>query len=297
MPNIITKYAKDGKPSYQAVVRVDKGRPVKKTFQTLEEAEAWRVAKDAELRALRETPAYEYTLDEVIQDYLRLYPATVSPELLEKLAPALPLSVASVSEEHIENLSEEELETLSGIIEYSRRYMGVVVPENIVVALCAKRKDLPYRPVTAFEEESLLAGSKDMANGELQDFLILAFDTALILQEILDLEHNQVDLDSSIIRIGETRIIPLTTRAKTVLTQRLTHNHGKLFPDLNRNTVQTSFIRLKRKLGFNGPDFNGLRKIAIMRLSEKMSIHEIKDALGFKYYKPLEWLIALQRNK
>lgn len=296
MPNIITKYARDGRVSYQAVVRVDKSRPVKKTFPTMEEAEAWRVAKDAELRALKETPAYEYTLEEVVDDYTALYPATVAPELKERLAAALPLRVQEVGEDHIKSLSQEDLDTLQTVIEHGRRYMGVRVPENVVVALCAKRKELPYRPMTAFEEEKLLSESKGLANGCLQDVLILALDTALVQQEIIDLTSDLVDLNAGVIRMSAERIIPLTTRARTVLSQRIADNPSAIFDGLPKNTLQTAFIRLKNKLGFNGPDFNDIRKIAITRLAEKMSIHELKDVLGYQRYAPLEWLIALQRG-
>jgi integrase len=206
------------------------------------------------------------------------------------------LPVAAVGVEYIRELSQEDLETVQDIIEHARRYMGVMVPENIVVALCAKRKGLPYRPITAWEETTLLAGAKGLANDCLQDVLILALDTALVQQEILDLKVNQVDLDSGIIRMSPTRIIPLSTRAKTILTRRNADNHGTIFHNLPKNTVQTAFIRLKNKLGFNGPDFNDIRKIAIVRLAEKMNIHELKDLLGYQRYTALEWLMALQRG-
>jgi hypothetical protein len=296
MPNVITKYAKDGRVSYQAVVRVDKARPIKRTFPTLEEAEAWRVTKDQELRALRDTPAHEFSLAEVIEDYTTLHPSTVPPELVQHLSSAMSLPLAAVGETYVRELGEEDLDTVQEIIEHARRYMGVMVPENIVVALRAKRKGLPYRPLTAWEESCLLAGSKGLANDCLQDVLILALDTALVQQEILDLQHNQVCLEESVIRMSPARIIPLTTRAKTVLTRRLADNHGLVFSNLPKNTVQTAFIRLKNKLGYNGPDFNDIRKIAITRLAEKMSIHELKDLLGYQRYTALEWLIALQKD-
>ena len=296
MPNIITKYARDGRASFQAVVRVDKARPIKKTFPTYEEAEEWRATKDAELRALLETPAYEFSLAEVVEDYTTLHPATVTPELTAHLNPAMALPLSAVGVEYVRDLAEDDLDTVQDIIEHARRYMGVLVPENIVVALRAKREGLTFRPITAWEESSLLAGAKGLANDSLQDILILALDTALVQQEILDLEQNQVNLEAGIIRMSPTRIIPLSTRAKTVLSRRLADNHEKVFPNAPKNTVQTAFIRLKNKLGYNGPDFNDIRKIAIVRLSEKMSIHELKDLLGYQRYTSLEWLIALQKG-
>lgn len=296
MPNILIKYSKDGKVSYQAIVRVDTKRPVKKTFETPEEAEAWRVAKDAELRALKETPAYEFSLSEVLEDFSQFFPAKVTDDFTASVYDFLQLAVVTIEIKHIENLSETDMDTLEQVIEHARRYMGVVVRENVVTCIRAKRANLPYRPITEFEEEALISGSAGLANGSLQDVIILALDTALAQQEILDLTTANVDISSNVIRMSDTRVIELTPRAKSALVRRLASNQSAIFPDAPKNTVQTAFLRLRNKLGFNGPDFNDMRKIAIRRMSEKMSISELKDALGYARYDSLEWLIELQRK-
>jgi integrase len=296
MPNIITKYGKDGRVSYQAVVRVDKARPVKKTFATAEEAEEWRVAKDAELRELKTQPAYEFTLAEAAEEYSLYYPS-FPEELKERLAETYETPIVDIQETELENLSDSELDIIESVIEHSRRHMGVTVPANPVTMLRARRLNLPYRPITQFEEDALIDGAKDKANNSLSDVLILALDTGLVQQEIIDLESNKVYLDQGIIRMNETRVIELTPRAKTVLTRRLGDNTSRVFPDLQKNTVQTAFIRLRTKLGLNGPDFNDLRKIAIHRLSEKLSIPALKEVLGYAKYDSLDWLLNLQKAR
>jgi integrase len=296
MPNIITKYGKDGRVSYQAVVRVDKARPVKKTFATVEEAEAWRVAKDAELRELKTEPAYEFTLAEAAEEYSLYYPS-FPEELKERLAETYETPIVDIQETELENLSDSELDIIESVIEHSRRHMGITVPANPVTMLRARRLNLPYRPITQFEEDALIDGAKDKANNSLSDVLILALDTGLVQQEIIDLESNKVELDQGIIRMNETRVIELTPRAKTVLTRRLGYNTSRVFPDLQKNTVQTAFIRLRTKLGLNGPDFNDLRKIAIHRLSEKLSIPALKEVLGYAKYDSLDWLLNLQKAR
>lgn len=301
MPNIITKYARDGKVSYQAVVRVDKARPVKKTFGTKEEAEAWQAAKTEELKSLRTDPAYEFSFREAAEDYSAYY-VTLPAELLAFLDETCDKAIVDISEHCLENLNASDLALVEAVIEHARRTMGVSIPANPVTSLRARRLNLPYRPITQFEEDALIDGAKELANGCLQDVLILALDTGLVQQEIIDLEINKVDLSNGVIRMSETRVIELTDRAKTTLTRRLAFNsrefsdNTRVFPYLQKNTVQTSFIRLRNKLGLNGPDFNDIRKIAIHRLSEKLSVPALKDALGYARYDSLEWLLNLNKG-
>jgi hypothetical protein len=260
----------------------------------MEEAEAWRVAKDAELRSLKASPAYEFTFVEATEDY-SLYYASVPDELRYKLGATFSKAVVDVGVTELENLDDSDLDIVEAVIEHARRHMGVVLPANPVVTLRARRKHLPYRPMTQFEEESIITGAKGLANDCLQDVLILAIDTALIQQDIIDLARNKVDLEAGVIRMSETRIIELSSRAKSVLTRRLADNTERVFPDLQKNTVQIAFLRLRQKLGLNGPDFNDLRKIAIHRMSERLSVPALKDALGYAKYDSLNWLIDLQK--
>jgi integrase len=284
---------KDGTVRYQAVVRVDTARPVKKTFPTMEEAEAWRAEKDAELRALKETPAHEYTLGEALEDYAVYHPGPQTEEVRTSCAGLLSVALSEIDKDSLPSLSEPELMALCDVIEHARRYLGVLIAENPVKALCASREGLPYRPVTPYEEENLIALSEGLANGVLQDVIILAFDTALTQQEILDLTSEQVDLKAGIIKLSDTRIISLTPRACSVLKRRCKEYSGPLFPNTPKNTVQTAFIRLRTKLGLNGPDFNDLRKIAIRRMADKLDLSALKDALGYVRYDSLQWLLDL----
>ncbi|MDI9686576.1 tyrosine-type recombinase/integrase [Burkholderia cenocepacia] len=296
MPNVITKYGKNGKVSYQAVVRVDVRRPVKKTFDTFEEAEAWRVAKDAELRANLEQPAYEFTLDEVLDDFSTYYPKADVEQLKTAIPDLLTATLLAIEPENLENLDDAELKTLEEAIEHGRKFFGAVIPENPVTMLRARRAKLPFRPTTQYEAERLIEDAGDLANGALKDVLILALDTAMALTEILEIKDNQFDNRNGILRLTETRVIKLTDRAKEVIARRSKANKGTLFAGTNRNTVQTAFIRLRKYIGINGPDFNDIRKIAIMRLATLMPIQELKATLGYARYDSLQWLLDLQAD-
>jgi integrase len=290
MPNILTKYARDGKVSFQAIVRVDKRRPAKKTFDTYEAAESWRVTKDAELRDLLATVAHEYTLEEVLIEFTRDYKAARTVSLAAKLSSIVYAPAKDLAEASLEALNESELDLLECVIEHARKHMGVVVPQNPVCLLKARRKDLAYRPLTEFEEELLITRARTMANAALSDVLILALDTALAQQEILDLTASQIDLDAKLIRMSASRAIPLTPRALEVVHARMSEGGPELFPGLPKNTVQTALLRLRKYLGMNGPDFNDLRKIATARLARQMSLAEVQAALGYARFESVAWL-------
>jgi integrase len=290
MPNILTKYARDGKVSFQAIVRVDKRRPVKKTFDTYEEAENWRVAKDAELRSLLATVAHEYTLEEVLIEFTRDYKAVQTVYLAAKLSHIVSAPAKDLAEESLEALRESELNLLECVIEHARKHMGVVVPQNPVCSLKARRKNLAYRPLTEFEEELLITRARTMANAALSDVLILALDTALAQQEILDLTASQIDLGANLIRMSASRAIPLTPRALNVVQARMSKGGPELFSGLPKNTIQTALLRLRKYLGLSGPDFNDLRKIAAARLARQMSLAEVQAALGYARFDSVAWL-------
>lgn len=298
MPNILTKVGKNGTTTYQAVVRVDVSRPIRKTFPTYEEAEAWRVATDAEERAKRvepvEPPAYEFLLAEVLEDF-RLYWPDADMAALRAAVPALlEGTLAAIEPEALAGLPDAELDLLERAIEHGRQYLGCALPENPAAVVQAARVNLPFRPVTSFEEDLLIESAGALANGSLRDFLIISFDTGLSQTEAAELTASQVDIASAVIRFSEGRLIPLTERAREALIERLKTHPGKLFDNVPLNTIQTAFIRLKKALGLNGPDFNDIRKIAIIRLSEKMPIDQLKAALGYARYAPLKWLTDLQ---
>jgi integrase len=291
MPNILTKYGRDGKVSYQALVRVDRRRPAKKTFDTYEEAELWRVAKDAELRALLVTPVHEYTLEEALVEYTQYFSTGRTISLAAKLADVISTALVDFQADRLEGLDDVELDLLETVVEFARKHMGVVIPENPVVALKARRNNAPYRPLTAFEEEQLLTKARNLANGTMTDILILALDTALLQQEILDLADFQIELGQKVIRMSATRVIPLTPRALQVVRRRLGSNTGRLFPAAPKNTVQTALIRLRKQLGLNGPDFNDMRKIALERLARTLSVAEVRQAMDYVKLDSLGWLL------
>lgn len=300
MPNIIEKVSKSGAVTYQAVVRVDVKRPIKRTFSTYAEAEAWRAATDAAERAKLEEakePAYDFKLREVLEDYEVNNPGANTGALIKALFDFLEQSLSSLNAHDLENLDNPSLDLAESVIEHGRKYFGCAVSENPVANLKARRENLPFRPITAYEEDLLIEGAAHKANGNLRDLIILAFDTGLTQHEILKLERKHVDLKHGVIRFTSECAIPLTDRAKEVLKERLKSDTVELFPGARQNTLQTAFIRLRDSLGINGPDFNDIRQIAMIRLSEKMSLQELKDALGYSRWESLGWLIVLQRSR
>lgn len=299
MPNIVTKVGKNGKTTYQAVVRVDVKRPIKRTFNTLEAAETWRVETDAAERAKLAAnleKAHTFTFAEVLEDYSSHNLVQALGTLNKSLADFFPKPLDNLISADLENLGTYELDLVEEVIEHGRRFFGCIIPENPVAALKARREALPFRPITAYEEDTLIEEAGSKANMSLHDVLVLAFDTGLSLHEILELDSRNVDLKSGALSFANRHPIPLTDRSKEVLERRSSQHTGLLFQDAPRNTVQTAYMRLRKNLGVNGPDFNDIRKIAIIRLSEKMSLNDIKSALAYASWESLGWLIQLQAN-
>ncbi|CAJ0901313.1 hypothetical protein R6138_04564 [Ralstonia thomasii] len=300
MPNIVTKVGKNGKTTYQAVVRVDVKRPIKRTFNTYEEAETWRVETDAAERAKLAADlekAHTFTFAEVLEDYTAHNSVGALERLTASLSDFMSKPLDNLALADLENLGKYELDLVEDVIEHGRRFFGCVLEENPVAALKARREALPFRPITAYEEDTLIEEAGSKTNVSLHDVLILAFDTGLSLHEIFEIDARYVDLNNGLLSFANRHPIPLTARSKEVLERRMSKHTGSLLQDAPRNTVQTAYIRLRKNLGINGPDFNDIRKIAIIRLSEKMSLADIKDALGYVSWESLGWLIKLQATR
>jgi integrase len=295
MANILIKQNKDGRIRYQALVRVDPKHPKKKTFDTREEAETWQQATDAEERAKVDKPDYNFSLAEVLADYAIYNPEADAVGFSSRCSGLLEAKPSSIQPADLEALSDTDLDLLERAVEHGRAHMGEVLSENPVVALRARRAKLPYRPITEFEEATMTTAAIGLAGGSLCDAIILALDTGLSQQEILNLDENSVFIGDGVIRLSPIRTIPLTDRAKAVLSKRMSEYSGKLFDNLPKNTLRVSFARLRERLGLNGPDFNDLRKIAAERLAERIPLTALKDTLGYASWVSLAWLLDRQR--
>lgn len=128
--------------------------------------------------------------------------------------------------------------------------------------------------------------------------VVLALETAMRRGELLKLTWEQVFLEERYVRLldtknGTSRDVPLSSRARALLSALPQHPTGKVFP-ISENAVKLAFTRAVRRAGLKDFHFHDLRHEATTRLSEKLdNVLELSAVTGHKtlsmlkrYYHP-----------
>lgn len=202
-----------------------------------------------------------------------------------------------------------ELQILSAIFNHARREWGLAV-ENPVAAI---RRPAPNRArarrLEGDEEEKLLAALepderddsgkyRGMRNPWVKPIVLFALETAMRRGEMLSLTWNDVDLNRRVALLhltknGNSRAVPLSTKALEVLRPLPRSNDGRVFP-ISANALKLSFGRAVTRAGFGNFHFHDLRHEATSRLSQKLpNLIELAAVTGHKdlrmlgrYYHP-----------
>ena len=93
--------------------------------------------------------------------------------------------------------------------------------------------------------------------------------------------------------MGESRDVPLSTRAAAILAALPRHQSGRVFP-ISADSVKKSFVRATARAGLEDLRFHDLRHEATSRLAQKLSnVLELSSVTGHKslhmikrYYHP-----------
>lgn len=165
-----------------------------------------------------------------------------------------------------------ELALLSHVFTIARKEWGFGGLINPVqdVRLPAKSRERDRR-LAAGEEERLLSAAAMYR--ELPEIIILALETAMRRSELMGLAWGQVDLRKRIAHLvdsknGSARLVPLSSRALSVLSRRPRHIDGRVFT-LSMNFVTVGFTRACKRADIKGLRFHDLRHEAVSRLFEK----------------------------
>jgi integrase len=121
------------------------------------------------------------------------------------------------------------------------------------------------------EEQRLLAQCRAARNPRLAHFVIFTLETGMRRGELLSLEWVNVDLNKRtallpITKNGESRGVPLSSRALTVLRSLPPSTTGRVFGELTANALRLSFRRAVARAGITGLRFHDLRHEATSRL-------------------------------
>lgn len=135
-------------------------------------------------------------------------------------------------------------------------------------------------------------------NPWIRPLVILAIETAMRRGELLSLRWSDVFLSDRFVRLrdsknGESRDVPLSTRAYGVLAGLPRHISGKVFPT-TADAVKKAVTRAVVRSGLGDFHFHDLRHEAISRIAEKLdNVLELSAVTGHKtlsmlkrYYHP-----------
>jgi integrase len=116
----------------------------------------------------------------------------------------------------------------------------------------------------------------------------LAIETGMRRGELLALQWSNVDLERRIAFLpitknGESRGVPLSTRAVATLRGLPASSNGRVFGELTTDALKQSFKRAARRAGISGLRFHDLRHEATSRFFEKgLNVMEVASVTGHK---------------
>ncbi|SPU49882.1 site-specific integrase [Bordetella trematum] len=115
---------------------------------------------------------------------------------------------------------------------------------------------------------------------------LLSLETAMRSGELLSLEHAQVDLDSKVAQLdqtknGDRRAVPLSSRAVSLMQSLAGLDSEKLFT-VTPALRDVYFRQAKAIAEVDGATFHDARATALTRLSKKLSILELARMVGHR---------------
>ncbi|WP_297920236.1 site-specific integrase [Metallibacterium sp.] len=207
-----------------------------------------------------------------------------------------------------------ELGILSSVITYARKDLGVEVENAAGLVRRPPATRGRDRRLEGDEEQRLLEALGDHAgdvqgakragayrvgsrNAWMRPLVQFAIETAMRQGELLALRWEHVDLKAQTAYLpdtknGESRTVPLSSRAVAVLEALPRSADGRVFP-LTAQAVKLAWGRACRRAGIEGLHFHDLRHEATSRLAEKLNLLELAAVTGHKdlrmlkrYYHP-----------
>ncbi len=308
--------------AWQAVIR-RKGYPDNvKTFQTKLEASQWARSVESDMdrgqfvsRGLAERTTFG--------DVIRRYMITVTPakrgrtEETIRLTATLrnkltKLSMVNLTPEVMAGFRDERLKTckantvirdlsvLSAIINHARREWGIAIQNPVEVIRKPQMPPGRDRVLSKAEEAVLLdqLAVKGRRNPLMQPMAILAIESAMRRGEILGIEWKHIDFEKRTVYLpltknGQSRSVPLSTRALETLRSMPQTLDGRIFP-ITIAAMEASFLGAVRRSNLHGLHFHDLRHTAAARMAGKLpNVIELAAVTGHtslqmlkRYYHP-----------
>jgi len=284
---------KRGDKQWQAKIR-RKGSPgISKTFETKARAERWARQVESEIDEGSFIPrgeAEDTTLAEALQRYQKEITPHKKGAIQESNRIDLwikhPLSTkflpnirgsdmaayrdSRVSDGKAPSTINNELNIISHLYNIAKKEWGMECLLNPIDNI-RKVKPRPgrNRRLVGDEEERLLLHAKS----PLKEIIIIAIETGMREGEILSLSWENIALEARTAWLpdtkpGESRLVPLSTRVKTLFQNSSNDVSGAIFPNLTGSAVSHQFLALTRELEIDDLKFHDLRHEAVSRFFE-----------------------------
>lgn len=318
---------------WEARVRRDGWPALSRSFNTKADARAWATIIESEITRgvfIDRTEAEKNTLGDLFRRYLtevsslkkghdseryRLISLQNDPIAKFKAAGLSGKLMAEWRDRRLKEVSgsttNRDLNLISHVINVARKEWGIHIENPISMIRRPPENKSRQRRLAAGEEEKLLAELEQNTRSEqgtfegggsrnpwIRPLVILALETAMRRGELLALRWSDVYLTDRYVRLhdtknGESRDVPLSTRAYAQLNSLPRHISGKVFPT-TADAVKKVFTRAVERADLGDLHFHDLRHEATSRIAEKLdNVLELSAVTGHKtlsmlkrYYHP-----------
>lgn len=334
MSSIVVRSGHVGPPTYQAKIRKVGYPLLSRTFKQREHAEAWAASVEAAIdarnaarsvdidivKAASEAPHDRITLGDLLQRYREEVTPRKGGAEVERLRigailrhPISACAVAYLTAVQAAAWRDARLKTVKGatvrrernvlrhVIETARREWGIKLESNPFQVIYAPKDSAPReRRLRPGEEERLLTACTEARNPYLLSVVLLALETAMRQSEIVSLEWDRVNIDKRYLHLlhtknGESRGVPLSTRAVAVLESMPGERKGKVFGVLSAEAIKRAFIRATKRAELKDFRFHDLRHEATSRFFEQgRTLAEVATITGHKTWAMLRRYTHLQ---
>ena len=294
--------------SWNAQVRISGWRSFTKTFQTKLDAKQWIVNLEKELKS---KPLPEKNIKNLkLKDLFNKYKFEILPKLKSHKIVTYKLNflsrlwlgeiiVVNLTKGHLEQFCKDrklvvkdgtiksELMLIKRIVKIANDKWNYGIPFNAFYGIELPSPHKPRnRRATQEELSILIAHANKQRNTYISTIIQFAVETGMRRSEILKLKWIDVNLETRIASLydtknGDDRHIPLTKTAVQLLSN-LTQLSDFVFP-ISANCLRLAWERCRKKSNIKGLRFHDLRHEAVSRYFEMgLSVPEVALISGHK---------------
>ena len=306
----ITRKKRKDTIKWQVRIRLNNHNPITKTFFRKTHALQWAKETEIQIEKGLFNSGYERAED-TLREVLKRYLSEITPNKKGYQVEGIRLkklmrdSIASVKfgylkphhlikyrNKRLKEVSastvKKELNLLSHVFETAIKEWDMALIGNPLRQVRKPRENKPRdRRLEVGEEKLLLEGCSQSTNPYLKHLVVVAIETGMRRGELLKLEWKHINLTDrtaylAITKNGDSRTVPLSTRAIQELKTMPIDISGRVFP-LSATAVRGLWDRTMKRTGLEDLRFHDLRHEATTRFFELgLNVMEVSTITGHK---------------